>query len=82
MVQVFYSIFNDNDELLFANNTQYNAIQEAIDALKQLHTKLLKQHNITITEYTEDTLKFTDEPMTELEGKEFHTFTILKGVEK
>lgn len=81
MIQIFYSIFNDNNELLFANNTQYKTIEDATKDLKQLHTKLLKQHNITITEYTEDSLKFTDNPITELERKEFHNFKILKGVD-
>lgn len=81
MIQIFYSIFNDSNELLFANNTQYETIENAIKDLKQLHTKLLKQRNITITEYTEDTLKFTDNPITELERKEFHNFKILKGVD-
>jgi len=77
MVQVFYSIFNDNDELLFANNTQYATRQDAINSLKELHNNIVKQHNITITEYTDDTLNFTDNPTTELEGKEFHSFKIL-----
>lgn len=81
MIQIFYSIFNDSNELLFANNTQYETIEDATKDLKQLHTKLLKQHNITITEYTEDSLKFTDNPITELEEKEFHNFKILKGVD-
>lgn len=81
MIQIFYSIFNDNDELLFANNTPYDTKQDAINSLKDLHKRILKKHNIKVTEYTEEKLQFIDLPETELEGKEIHTFQILKGVD-
>lgn len=80
MVKIFYSIFN-NDELLFANNTQFNTKKEAIDSLKNLHRNIIKKPNIKIVEYTNEKLKFIDLPMTELENEEIHTFQILKGVD-
>jgi len=81
MVQIFYTIFNDNDELLFANNTQYNTKEEAVNSLLSLYKKLLPNKNIEILEHTKEILKFIDLPRTELEGKEFHTFTIMKGAD-
>lgn len=77
MVQIFYSIFNDSDELLFANNTQYNTKEEATTALNDLYSNVVKQHNIKVVEHTDTTLKFIDLPQTELEGKEIHIFQIL-----
>ena len=79
MIQIFYSIFNDNDELIFANNTQYNTNEDAVNSLLSLYKKLLHNKDIEILEYTKEKLKFIDLPKTELEGKEFHTFTIMKG---
>lgn len=79
MVQILYTIFNDNDELIFANNTQYNTNEDAVNSLLSLYKKLLHNKDIEILEYTKEKLKFIDLPKTELEGKEFHTFTIMKG---
>ena len=77
MIQIFYSIFDNNDNLLFANNTQYNTRKEAIKALQQLHNKIKAQKNIKITEYTSDTLSFTDIPTNEYETEEYHKFQII-----
>jgi hypothetical protein len=81
MIKVFYSIFSHDDQLLLANTTLYNTEREAVEALEDLHNKLLKEPNIKITEYTNEKLKFTDLPITELEDEEIHIFQILKGVE-
>lgn len=80
MVKIFYSIFN-NEELLFANSTQFDTKKEAIDSLKNLHRNIIKKPNVKIVEYTNEKLKFIDSPMTELESEEVHTFQILKGVD-
>lgn len=77
MIQVFYSIFNDNDELLFANNTQFNTKEEAIEGIDKVYKQVLTQPNIQIVEHTNEMLKFIDKPVTELEGEEIHTFQIL-----
>ena len=81
MTQIFYSIYNDNDELLFANNTQYKTIADARADLSNVYKKLIKQKNIKILERTNDTIVFADLPQTELEGEEIHTFLIMKGVD-
>lgn len=81
MTQIFYSVYNDNDELLFANNTLYKTIEDARADLSNVYKKLIKQKNIKILEHTNDTIVFTDLPQTELEGEETHTFLIMKGVD-
>lgn len=81
MIQILYTIFNDNDELIFANNTQYNTNEDAVNSLLSLYKKLLHNKDIKILEYTKEKLKFIDLPKTELEGEEIHTFLITKGVD-
>lgn len=77
MVQIFYSIFNDNDELLFADNTQFNTKEDAIAEIDDIYKQVLKQPNIQVVEHTNETLKFIDKPITELEGEEIHALQIL-----
>lgn len=77
MVQIFYSIFNNNDELMFANNTQYKNKQDAIDNLEELHRTIIKQPNIEILQYTKDTLKFIDKPKRKFEANEIHMMKII-----
>lgn len=81
MTQIFYSVYNDNDELIFASNTQYKTIADARADLSNVYKKLIKQKNIKILERTDDTIVFADLPQTELEGEEVHTFLIMKGVD-
>ena len=79
MARLFYSIFNNHDELLFANTTPYGTVTDAQKAIEELHNKIVHKHNIEITQYTKDSLKFIDKPMTEFEENEIHIFQIMKG---
>lgn len=78
MIQIFYLIFNDNDELLFAQNIQHNAKEEAEKYITDLYNEVIKEHNIKIIEHTSNILKFIDIPKTELEGEETHIFQIIE----
>lgn len=76
MVQIFYSIFN-NDILLFANNAQYNKKKEAEQDLKKIYNQVSKRKNIKIIEYTNNILKFVDIPKSKEENEETHIFKIM-----
>ena len=75
MVQIFYSIFN-NDTLLFANNAQYNKKEEAEQDIKKIYNRVSKQKNKKIIEYTNNVLKFIDIPKSAEENEETHIFII------